>query len=94
MPDITDDHEPVDAVAVVLHATADSLTYDAPTSMPNTRSASTPAATPNAPAPTRQRSAPNASDDDEKPLPSSVRGVPPSDAPITGHTEDTDADAR
>ena len=64
--------------AVVLHASADSLTYAAATSVPSMR----------------QRSAPNASADDENPLPSTVSGVPPSDAPLKGHTDDTDANGR
>ena len=64
--------------AVELHTTADSLTYAAATTV----------------ALKRQRSAPSASADDEKPLPSTVTGVPPSDAPRTGHTDDTAAAGR
>ena len=64
--------------AVALHVSADSLTYAADTTV----------------AFSRQRSAPSASADDEKPLPSTVTGVPPSDAPRTGHTDDTAAAGR
>ena len=42
----------------------------------------------------RHRSAPIDSAADEKPLPSTVRGVPPSDAPDKGHTDETDATGR
>ena len=73
-----DDAEGADDDAVELHATADSLTYVARTNE----------------APTRHRSAPNASADDEKPLPSTVKGVPPSDAPRSGHTDETDTPGR
>ena len=66
------------ADAVVLHVSADSLTYAAATTV----------------AFRRQRSAPSASADDEKPLPSTVSGVPPSDAPLNGHTDDTAANGR
>ena len=59
--------------AVALHASADSLTYAAATTV----------------ALKRQRSAPSASAADEKPLPTTVSGVPPSDAPLEGHTDDT-----
>ena len=61
------------ADAVELHTTADSLTYAAATTV----------------ALKRQRNAPSASADDENPLPSTVTGVPPSDAPRVGHTDDT-----
>ena len=64
--------------AVVLHASADSLTYAADTIVVLMR----------------QRSAPSASAADEKPPPSTVSGVPPSAAPRTGHTDDTDAAGR
>ena len=64
--------------AVALHASADSPTYAARTTV----------------ALKRQRSAPNASADAEKPPPTTVTGVPPSDAPRTGHTDETDADGR
>ena len=64
--------------AVALHVSADSLTYAADTTV----------------AFRRHRSAPSASADDEKPLPSTVTGVPPSDAPRTGHTDDTAAAGR
>ena len=63
---------------VELHTSADSLTYAAATTV----------------ALKRQRNAPSASADDEKPLPSTVKGVPPSDAPRTGHTDDTAAAGR
>ena len=63
---------------VELHTTADSLTYEADTTV----------------ALKRHRNAPSASADDEKPLPSTVTGVPPSDAPRTGHTDDTAAAGR
>ena len=66
------------ADAVELHTTADSLTYAADTTV----------------ALKRHRNAPSASADDEKPLPSTVTGVPPSDAPRTGHTDDTAAAGR
>ena len=62
----------------MLHASADSLTYAAPTTVLLKR----------------HRSAPNASADDEKPLPSTVSGVPPSAAPLRGHTDDTAAAGR
>ena len=42
----------------------------------------------------RHSSAPIASADDEKPLPRTVTGVPPSAAPRTGHTDDTAAAGR
>jgi hypothetical protein len=42
----------------------------------------------------RQRSVPKDSADDEKPRPSTVTGVPPSNAPRTGHTNDTAAAGR
>jgi hypothetical protein len=61
-----------------LHVTTDSLTYAADTTV----------------ALMRHRSAPNASAADEKPLPTTVSGVPPSDAPLTGHTDDTAAAGR
>ena len=61
-----------------MHTKADSLTYAAGTTV----------------AFKRHRSAPSASADDEKPLPSTVKGVPPSDAPRSGHTDDTAADGR
>ena len=64
--------------AYVLHASADSLTYAADTTVPLMR----------------QRSAPRASAADENPLPSTVKGVPPSAAPLRGHTEDTEATGR
>ena len=51
---LTSTDAPPDAMPVVLHITADSLTYDAPTT---------------------------------------VSGVPPSDAPSSGYTDDTDAHA-
>ena len=63
---------------VVLHTTTDSLTYAARTDVVLKR----------------QRKDPNASADTEKPPPSTVTGVPPSAAPRTGHTDDTDADGR
>ena len=66
------------ADAVALHASADSLTYAADTTVPLMR----------------HRSAPRASAADENPLPSTVKGVPPSAAPLRGHTEDTDATGR
>ncbi len=66
------------ADAVALHASAASLTYAAATAV----------------ALKRQRSAPDASADAEKPPPSTVSGVPPSAAPRTGHTDDTDAAGR
>ena len=65
-------------VVVALHNTADSLTYAARTTV----------------ALNRQRNAPHASADAEKPPPSTVTALPPSDAPRTGHTEDTDAAGR
>ena len=64
--------------AVLLHATTDSLTYAAATDV----------------ALKRHRSEPDASAADEKPLPSTVTGVPPSAAPLGGHTDDTAADGR
>ena len=64
--------------AVALHASADSLTYAAATTV----------------ALKRQRSAPDASAAAEKPPPTTVSGVPPSDAPRDGHTDDTDDDGR
>ena len=64
--------------AVELHASAFSLTYAARTDVLLKR----------------QRNAPSASAADEKPLPSTVTGVPPSDAPRTGHTDDTAAAGR
>ena len=64
--------------AVVLHTSDDSLTYAATTDV----------------ALKRQRSAPSASAASEKPLPSTVTGVPPSEAPRNGHTDDTAADGR
>ena len=64
-------------IPVVLHISADSLTYDAPTTVLLMR----------------HRSAPSASADDEKPPPTTVSGVPPSDAPSSGYTDDTDAHA-
>ena len=69
---------PADEDAVELHASAFSLTYTARTDVLLKR----------------QRNAPNASAADEKPLPSTVTGVPPSDAPRTGHTDDTAAAGR
>jgi hypothetical protein len=63
---------------VELHTTADSLTYAAATTV----------------ALKRQRNAPSASADDENPLPSTVSGAPPSEAPRTGHTDDTAAAGR
>ena len=66
------------ADAVALHVITDSLTYAADTTV----------------ALMRHRSAPNASAADEKPLPTTVSGVPPSDAPRTGHTDDTAAAGR
>ena len=42
----------------------------------------------------RQRSEPNDSAVDENPPPSTVSGVPPSAAPLTGHTDDTDANGQ
>ena len=62
--------------AVALHTIADSLTYAAATAV----------------ALKRQSSAPSASADGEKPLPTTVTGVPPSATPRAGHTDDT-ADA-
>ena len=59
--------------AVVLHTSDDSLTYDATTDV----------------ALNRQRSAPSDSAESEKPLPATVTGVPPSDAPRTGHTDES-----
>ena len=44
--------------------------------------------------PNRHSRPPSASADDEKPLPTTVTGVPPSDTPREGHTDDTAADAR
>ena len=64
--------------AVVLHTSDDSLTYAATTDV----------------ALKRQRSAPSASAASEKPLPTTVTGVPPSDAPRTGHTDETAAAGR
>jgi hypothetical protein len=64
--------------AVVLHVSNDSLTYIAELNVTLKR----------------QRSAPSASDADEKPLPSTVIGVPPSGAPCSGHTDDTNAAGR
>ena len=64
--------------AVVLHTNADSLTYKARTDVVLKR----------------QRSAPSAAADEEKPLPMTVTGVPPSAAPRDGHTDDTDAAGR
>jgi len=64
--------------AVALHASADSLTYAAATTV----------------ALKRQRSDPDASAAAEKPPPSTVSGVPPSAAPRDGHTDDTDDDGR
>jgi hypothetical protein len=75
------DHADADADAdavVVLHTTDDSLTYDASTDV----------------ALKRQRSAPSASAASEKPLPTTVTGVPPSEAPRNGHTDDTAAAGR
>ena len=66
------------ADAVTLHAIADSLTYVAGASVPLKR----------------HRSAPIDSAADAKPLPRTVSGVPPSDAPASGHTDETDADGR
>ena len=66
------------ADAVVLHATTDSLTYAAPTDV----------------ALNRHRSEPDASAADENPLPSTVTGVPPSAAPLGGHTDETAAAGR
>ena len=63
------------ADAVTLHSIIDSLAYAAGTMVPLKR----------------QRSAPNDSAADEKPLPSTVSGVPTSDAPDNGHTDETDA---
>jgi hypothetical protein len=74
---LTSTDAPPDAMPVVLHITADSLTYDAPTTVLLMR----------------HRSAPSASADDEKPPPTTVSGVPPSDAPSSGYTDDTDAHA-
>ena len=62
----------------MLHASADSLAYAAGTLVPLKR----------------HRSAPNDSAAGEKPLPSSVSGVPPSDAPDDGHTDETVAAGR
>ena len=62
-----------DADTVVLHTIDDALTYAPPTAV----------------AFMRHSSAPNASADDEKPLPTTVNGVPPSDTPRAGHTDDT-----
>ena len=64
--------------AGALHATDDSLTYDARTTVPSMR----------------HTSEPDASDDAEKPEPSTVSGAPPSDAPRTGHTDESDAAGR
>ena len=66
------------ASAVELHTTADSLTYAAGTTVVLKR----------------HSSAPDASAAAEKPLPTTVTGVPPSDTPREGHTDDTAADAR
>ena len=64
--------------AVALHASAASPAYAARTTV----------------ALNRQRSAPDASADAENPTPTTVTGVPPSDAPRAGHTHETDADGR
>ena len=64
--------------AVVLHSSADSLTYAATTAVVLKR----------------HSSAPDASAAAEKPLPSTVTGVPPSDTPRVGHTDDTAAAGR
>ena len=64
--------------AVTLHEIADSLTYAAGTTVLLKR----------------HRSAPIDSAADEKPLPSTVSGVPPSDAPDKGHTDETAAAGR
>ena len=61
-----------------MHARADSLRYAAGADVPLKR----------------QRRAPIDSAADEKPLPSTVSGVPPSDAPDNGHTDETDAAGR
>ena len=66
------------ADAVTLQSIIDSLAYAAGTMVPLKR----------------QRSAPNDSAADEKPLPSTVSGVPPSAAPLGGHTDDTAATGR
>ena len=66
------------ADAVVLHVSADSLTYAAETTVVFKR----------------QRSAPSASAADENPPPTTVSGVPPSIAPRSGHTDDTAAAGR
>jgi hypothetical protein len=66
------------ADAVVLHTSADSLTYAARTDAWCKR----------------QRSAPSASAAAEKPPPSTVTGVPPSAAPRAGHTDETAAARR
>ena len=62
----------------MLQTSADALTYAAETTVVFKR----------------QRSEPTDSDADEKPLPTTVTGVPPSDAPTSGHTDDTAADGR
>ena len=66
------------ADAVTLHVRADSLTYAPGTTVLLKR----------------HRSAPIDSAADEKPLPSTVSGVPPSDAPASGHTDETDTAGR
>jgi hypothetical protein len=72
------DAYPDDDDAVELHATDDALAYAAGTTV----------------ALNRQSSVPAASDDAEKPTPTTVTRVPPSAAPRTGHTDESDADGR
>ena len=67
-----------EAARVEWHTSADSLTYAAAV----------------ADAFHRHSSAPDASAAAEKPLPSTVTGVPPSAAPRDGHTDDTAAAGR
>ena len=64
--------------ALVLHTSADALTYAAASALELKR----------------QRSAPADSADAEKPLPSTVTRVPPSDTPRDGHTDDTESAGR
>ena len=66
------------ADAVVLHTTADALTYAAGTIVELKR----------------HIRPPDASDEDVNPLPNTVTGVPPSATPREGHTADTEAIAR
>jgi hypothetical protein len=62
----------------VLHTTADLLAYAAADILPLIL----------------HRNAPDASADDENPLPTTISGVPPSDTTRTGHTDDSDIDGR